>query len=388
VPGPQVLFVNHGAVLGGGELSLLDIVRHTAPRARVALLSEGPLRSRLDAEGIPSVLIGVAPEVLGVRRESAELSWSVAAGALRAGVRLARIVRPGELLYANSQKAFVVAAVASVLRRRPLIWHLRDILSPDHFSRRNIRVVVRLANACATRVIANSRASAEAFIAAGGRAAKVCVVPSGIDPAPFRAVTAHESAQLRRELGLDGCLRPLIGVFGRLAPWKGQHVAIEALARLGEAELVIIGAPLFGEFAYQEELERLIGRLGLSDRVRLLGFRQDIPRLLRATDVVVHTSLAPEPFGRVLVEAMLAERPVVAADGGGAREVVEHGVTGYLVPPGDPGGLAAVLRRLIASPELRLAFGRSGRRRAEQYFTLQQTLPALEAEIATAARMR
>lgn len=374
-------------MLGGGELSLLDITRHLAPRGRVVLLSDGPLRARLDAEGIPSILVRVAPEVLEVRRDGAKLSWAVAAGVLRAAARLAFVVRSRELLYANSQKALVVAALAGTLRRRPLIWHLRDILGPEHFSRRNIRLAVWLANACATRIIANSRSSAEAFIAAGGKADKVRVVHSGVDPAPFRAVTPEQAAELRGKLGLDGESRALIGVFGRLAPWKGQHIAIEAVARLDNVALVLVGAPLFGETDYQRKLERLITRLGVADRVRLLGFRDDIPQLMRATDVVVHTSLTPEPFGRVLVEAMLAERPVVATDGGGAREVVVDGVTGYLVTPDNPERLAAALKQLVTSRAVRLDFGRRGRERAEQHFTLQDTLSALEAEIARVAGM-
>ena len=225
-------------------------------------------------------------------------------------------------------------------------------------------------------------------IAAGGREHKVVVIPSGVDPAPFRRADGEGTADVRRTLGLSDSIRLLVGLFGRVAPWKGQHLAIEAAARLDTTALVIVGAPLFGEVAYEAELARLVERLGLAGRVKLLGFREDIPRLMRAVDVVVHTSTAPEPFGRVLVEAMLVERPVIASDAGGAREIVEDGVTGLLVPPGQPDALAEALRRLLDDPALRLAMGRRGRERAERQFTLVPTLEALDRLVASVASER
>jgi glycosyltransferase involved in cell wall biosynthesis len=388
VPAPRILFVNHGAVLGGGELSLLDIVRHSRSRARVALLSPGPLQDRLQREGIPTLLLATSDAVLSTRRESVRPSAAAVYGTARVALRLARVVEPGELLYANSQKAFVVAAVAARLRRRPLLWHLRDVLSPEHFSRRNIRLVVAVANRWATRVIANSEATAAAFVAAGGRKDKMVVIPSGVDPAPFRRPYGESTADVRRELGLPEGARLVAGLFSRIAPWKGQHLAIEATAQVDATALVVVGAPLFGEVAYAEELGRMVERLGLASRVKLLGFREDVPRLMRAVDVVVHTSTAPEPFGRVLVEAMLVERPVVASDAGGAREIVEDGATGLLVPPGDSEPLADALRRLLDDPALRVAMGRRGRERAERDFTLASTLEALDRLLASVASER
>jgi glycosyltransferase involved in cell wall biosynthesis len=232
-------------------------------------------------------------------------------------------------------------------------------------------------------VIANSAATAEAFRAAGGREDKVVVIPTGVDPGPLRSQGGENTAELRRALGIPDAARMVVGLFGRIAPWKGQHVAIEAIAQLEGTVLLIVGAPLFGETAYAHELERLIERLGLSHRVKLLGFREDVPRLMRVADVVVHTSLAPEPFGRVLVEAMLVERPVIAADAGGAREIVQEETTGLLVPPGRSDRLAEALQRLLADPALREAMGRCGRERAERQFTLGPTLEALDRLIAS-----
>ena len=103
-----------------------------------------------------------------------------------------------------------------------------------------------------------------------------------------------------------------MGVFSRLAAWKGQHVVVQALAHLPEVNCIIVGDALFGEQAYAERLTTLINDLGLAGRIHFLGHRADVPKLMRAVDVMVHPSIAPEPFGRTLVERY---RAIVAANG-------------------------------------------------------------------------
>src|SRR5690606_35073539 len=185
----------------------------------------------------------------------------------------------------------------------------------DHFGRLQRWAAVIAANLQVSRVIANSMATAEAFVAAGGDRDRVSVVYNGIDPAAFERTSGDQERRLRHDLGLGRA--PLVAAFGRLSPWKGQHVLIEALRLLPGVHALIVGAALYGEDAYAEDLQRRVKALDLADRVHLLGFRSDIPDLMRLASVVVHTSVAPEPFGRVLVEGMLAQRPVVASRAGG-----------------------------------------------------------------------
>ena len=245
---------------------------------------------------------------------------------------MARLARDYNVVYANSQKAFIVACVAAAFSRKPVLWHLHDILDPSVFSRINIGVDVFLANHVASRVIANSQATASALIARGGSRARVDVVYNGLDPAIADAVTDAQAASLRASLGLGSA--PVLGLFGRIAPWKGQDVAIRAMALLADrpdVQLVIVGDALFGEESYAAEMRALVAQLGLGARVHFLGFRNDVPVLMRAVDVLVHTSTAPEPFGRVIAEGMLAERPVIATAGGGASEIVKAGETAWQV---------------------------------------------------------
>lgn len=362
-PYPRILFVDHAAVLGGAELSLLDLARAHAGAARVVLLGDGPFRRVLEQAGVATQLLP-APALMTVGREDAAPGWRVWAGLGSAALRLLPAIAEHEVIHCNSQKAFAAAAVAGRFARRPVLWHLRDMLTADHFSAAMRRMAVTTANLFAARVICNSRATADAFAAAGGDPRRVRVLYNGIDPSPFRCEAAPAA---RARLGWAE--RPTVGCFSRLSPWKGQHVLVRALADLPGVQAVFVGDALFGEDAYAAGLRRQAEDLGLGGRVRFTGFRPDVPELMAACDLIVHTSVAPEPFGRVIVEGMLAGRPVIAADAGGAREIVIGGETGLLVPPGDAAALAGAAAALLADPARAQAFASRGRARARTRFS-------------------
>lgn len=143
----------------------------------------------------------------------------------------------------------------------------------------------------------------------------------------------------------------LVGLFGRLTPWKGQRVLMEAVARMPGATMVLVGAPLFGEHTYEAALRARAAEPDLAGRVHFLGFRADVAELMHCMDVVVHASVWAEPFGRVVVEGMLAARPVVATAAGGVKEIVDDGETGILVSPDDAPALASALNRLADEAE-------------------------------------
>lgn len=384
---PRILFLDHTAALGGAELCLLDVAAHFRDRAAVALMADGPFRARLEMRGVQTVVLQEAASMQRVKRESRMPGPGAVRAVLGTARAVTRLARDYDLLYANSQKAFVVGCVAAVFARKPVLWHLHDILDPDVFSGINIGIDVLLANHVATRVIANSQATATALRARGGTRARVDVVYNGLDRAISDAVSDGDVAAVRASLGLGSA--PVLGLFGRLAPWKGQHIAIRALALLGgesNVHLLIVGDALFGEESYAAELRALVAQLGLAARVHFLGFRTDVPVLMRAVDVLVHTSTAPEPFGRVIAEGMLAERPVIATAGGGASEVVKAGVTAWQVQPGDPAALASAIREVLASPARAHEVAAAGRADALARFTLDVTLPQTEHAIEQAVR--
>lgn len=340
---PRILFVDHAGVLGGAELTLLDIAAASRARCAVALFEDGPFASALAERNVPVLRIGGGVGLKAVKKGSRVPGPGALVSVLRAAMQLARAARSFDVLYANTAKSFLVSCIAGGLSRRPVVWHLHDILSREHFSATNIRLMIGTTNRCAARVVTNSRATAEAFVAAGGRRDIVQVVHNGIDPLPFDSVLPQSRERVRRELGIaDGAF--VVGSFSRLHPWKGQRVLLEALESLPGVHAVVVGGALFsGEDTYEAELRERSSSAGLAGRVQLLGVRCDVAALMHACDVIVHTSILPEPFGRVLVEALLSRRPLVATRGGGVTEIVQDGVTAVVVTPGDVPGLVAAI---------------------------------------------
>jgi glycosyltransferase involved in cell wall biosynthesis len=344
----KILFLDQSGKPGGAELCLLDVAKEYRDRCLVCLFAEGSFRKMLEAEQIP---VKVLATPLSIQKNSNVLQGLYSIGQLMPlVVNVARLSRQYDLIYANTQKALVVGALASILSRRPLVYHLHDILSTEHFSRTNQRIAVTLANRCASLVIANSQASQTAFIAAGGQQKLTQVVYNGFNSSCYQVARSQRDAT-RQTLGLS-TEDFVVGHFSRLAPWKGQHILIEALSHCSSSvRVILVGDALFGEQDYVQQLRKQVTEMGLEQRVQFLGFRSDVADLMAACDLVAHTSTAPEPFGRVIVEAMLSGTPVVAAAAGGAIELVEHEVTGWLVTPGDSLKLAMIIQQCYEQPD-------------------------------------
>ncbi|MGH6692420.1 MAG: glycosyltransferase family 4 protein, partial [Gammaproteobacteria bacterium] len=230
-------------------------------------------------------------------------------------------------------------------------------------------------------VLAVSDAVARAVRSRDGMLPRVITLHDPIDTRRFHPGVRRE--RVRQELGLGPGI-PVIGLIAHLTPWKGHELFLDiaraVLNALGEARFVVVGGSVYetdGHAGYARTLARRAAALGLSDRVTFLGARHDIPEILAALDVLVHCPTAPEPFGRVLGEAMAVGRPVVAARCGGIPEVVDDGVTGFLVAPGEVGAFASAVIRLLADRTLRDRLGEAGRGRVEERFAVDVHVTAV-----------
>lgn len=346
----EILFIDQTGQLGGAELCLLDIVSEFNETSRVVLFQDGPFRGRLEEVGVDVVVCEA--DLDKFRRSGGILEMLPAVSTLvKLIAGLLRESKKNDLLYANTQKAAVVAFVAGILGGRRTVWHLHDIITSSHFGKMNRRILIALTNLACSHVIANSQASLKAFRQAGGKV-PTTVIYNGIDGSRF--VAGEESPQFwRKELGINE--KPTVGIFGRLAEWKGQLTFVEALGKCEGVQGIIVGGALFGgDEAYAKLVKSRVSELGLEDRISFLGFRDDVPQLMAACDAVVHASTDPEPFGRVIAEAMLCHRPVIAARGGGATELVgENDERGILVDAGDAAQLQSAIHRLLHSAEVR-----------------------------------
>ncbi len=203
------------------------------------------------------------------------------------------------------------------------------------------------------QVIAASRFIAGHIVARHGTdPTRIRVIPRGVDPARFdpAVVSGDRIARLAQAWRVPESA-PIALLPGRLTGWKGQVVLIEALARMARRDVcAVLAGSDQGRSRYSARLVRHAEALGVADRLRLVGDCDDMPAALLLADVVVHASTEPEAFGRVVIEAQAMGRPVVASDLGGPTETVEHGVTGWRVPPGDPAALAGAIEAVLALP--------------------------------------
>ncbi|MEH2068941.1 MAG: glycosyltransferase family 4 protein [Nostoc sp.] len=363
----KILFLDQSGKPGGAELCLIDIAKLYRHDALVGLFADGAFKHLLQQNSIPVEVL--TNQAIRVHKESSIIQGLKSLGQLIPLItKVVKKAREYDLIYANTQKALVVGAIASFLSHRPLVYHLHDILSQEHFSQTNIHVAVNLANHFASLVIANSQASKTAFIQAGGRKDIIEVVYNGFEP---KISQNHQSDinKLQQHLELEG--KFVVGHFSRLAPWKGQHILIAALVQSPqEVTAILVGDALFGEQDYVQQLHQQVTELGLENRVKFLGFRSDIPQLMAACDLVAHTSTSPEPFGRVIVEAMLCGKPVVAAKAGGAMELIEHGLNGFLVTPGEPQELAQVITTCLQETEITASIANNAKITASERFDI------------------
>lgn len=383
---PSVLFVDQSGQLGGAEFALLQLAGSCIAHSEVVLLSDGPFRRRLEALGARVQVLNDA-RVSGVVRQSSGLNClRVVPGIVRQVRAIAARARTFDVLFLNTQKALVLGALGKPLHRKPVIWYQHDILTREHFGRVQLSIIKWLVRFAVDQVIANSQASKRSLTALTGIAAdSVPVIYNGIDAGAFRRIDGSDMAALRQRLELPEHAW-LAGLFGRLAPWKGQHIALEAMARLPDVHLVLVGAPLFGEDAYAQRLHEQAETLGVADRVHFAGFQDDVPAWMKAMDVILHTSTEPEPFGRVIVEGMAAARPVIAAAAGGVTEIVRHQRNGWLVKPGDVAALADAIGALRADPAMAQRIADQALADAQNEFSVDQYLQRMTQAIGQAAR--
>jgi glycosyltransferase involved in cell wall biosynthesis len=298
---------------------LLDVAVAHHDRGAVALFEDGPFAAALVARNVAVLVLDSA----------------------RARLMLPRTARSFAVLYANSPRAFLACAATGLVARRPVVWHLRDLLRAPYFSALHIRALVVCANTCAARVVASSRAVADSFVSAGGRASLVHIIPDGVDAARFDRMGPDVRAAVRRERKISERAY-VVGSFGG-AGTRDRRILEDALSRVPDVHALIIDTP-FGEHA-------------------------DLPRLIAACDVVVQAGEVSASSSRLMTQVLLSRRPLIVTDVPGVGDLVENGVTGIVVAPGDSTALAAAISGLRAEPIRSDELAFSGSTDAHRRFT-------------------
>lgn len=370
---PKVLYVSHLASLSGAEQALVRLLSHLdrdAFEPVAALPEDGPLRERLEALGVRTRVLPLAWWIPATHWSAAEYRAQLEGLPDRVDGLTALAREEGAALIHTNTLVTLEGALAAARLGLPHVWHSRGLFgqgSPPayHDDRRFfLSIVDRLSDA----VLCISRAVEEQTLEVCRRAA-VRVVPDGFDAAAFLArPKSNWRFEGRVVLSLGGIQRR-----------KGQLDLVEAAARLAPEfpDLVVALCGPVTDPEYAAEVERRIAERGLGGRVRLLGFQEDVAGLLAHAELLVQPSHS-EGFGLAALEAMAMGKPVVATRCGGFEEIVEDGISGLLVPVGDPDALANAVRAILSDPDRAAALGRAAVLRSRA-FGLEATARKTEA---------
>ncbi|NWF72436.1 MAG: glycosyltransferase family 4 protein [Nitrospirae bacterium] len=349
---PQaVLFIsNHGDIVGGGELSLLQLIgalNRSQWRPVLVVPGEGVVAEQAGAVGVPTYVVPM-PAVTGTSMASL--------ASIRA---LGRLIRKQDvqIVHANGTRAMIYGGLAAKIAHCPAVWHVRVADSDGLLDRALYKL--------SARVIVNSDAVRHRF--SWGAADRVHRIHNGVDTVRF--APRPPSSRQRAVLGLSPNDRVVVSV-GRFVPYKGYEDLLRAAAIVHRQDRAVHWV-LVGDGELRSNLRRQAEALGIHQLVHFTGWLDDVREMLALAEVFVLPSHG-EHFGRVLIEAMAMGKAVVATDAGGVPEIVKHGETGWLVAPGQPDGLAEAVRQLLANGEQCGRFGLVGRRIVEDCFSLDR----------------
>ncbi|WP_410513693.1 glycosyltransferase family 4 protein [Paenibacillus sp. BR2-3] len=363
----RVAYIDHTAKWSGGEVALFNILTNIGEQIDplVILAEEGVLADRLREKGIDVRIIPLDESVRSRGRNAVNIGAPGAAFKLLAyGRRLAPLLKQENVdcVHTNSLKSAFYGAIAAKKAGVPLIWHIRDHIGAPYLKPIVAKAIRLLSRLLPNGVIANSHSTLNALELP--RSKKTLVVYSAF----AKAIGGGIGKRDQRDFN--------VLLVGRLAHWKGQHIVLEAAKKFrddGRVKFWLAGDALFGEEEYKKELIQKIEKDGLT-HVSLLGHVEDIQGLMNTADLLIHTSITPEPFGQVIVEGMAAGLPVIASNEGGPVEIVIPGETGLLIQPGDPAILADSITWMLEHPEERRTMADNGMKRVKEHFVIENTV--------------
>lgn len=387
----RIQYLSSSGELGGAEVCLLDMMaslRRDQPEWQLALIAaqDGPLLQRADEMGVATKILPFPPTLARLgdsKPPDGKMARGSSIAKLAAGTYAAsnysRKLRctitefSPDVLHSNSLKMNVLGVWARP-SRVPIVWHLHDYVSSRPIMSKAMRFYGRH---CAA-MLANSDSVRNDARSVFANHPAIHTLYNGIDTQEFAPEGA--TVDLDRLCGMQPAAQPVIrvGLLATMAWWKGHKDFIQALALLGDQPPVrgyVIGGPLYrseGSQVALEELREFAGELRVETQIGFTGFIDRPASAMRALDIVVHASTRPEPFGRVIVEAMACSRPVITTAVGGAAELIDAGCNALTFRMGDSADLAQQITQLAGNAELRKQLGAAGRKTAVEKFDRQR----------------
>ncbi|MGZ4787331.1 MAG: glycosyltransferase family 4 protein [Terriglobales bacterium] len=394
----RIAFLSPSGQMGGAETCLIDafaVLRDARPQWSLSIVlgEDGPLASRAAEHGaevhllpFPSELARLGDSGQSSRAALASRLISAAPSVLRYRYQLQSLltrIKP-DVVHTNGFKMHVLGALAKPLGSA-LVWHIHDYISTRPVMAGPMRRLASRTNA----IITNSKHVAEDTRNIVGKTAHIVPVLNVVDLQGF--TPEGPRVDLDDLSGLPpataGTVR--VGLIATLAWWKGHRLFLQGMAGLNpslQARGYYIGGALYKTQSQEslDDLRAFAREHGISDRVGFTGVISQPSSAMRALDVLVHTSTEPEPFGRVIVEAMACGKPVITTGIGGAAEIISLGDMSLKINATDPASLTGAIAKLAADPELRHRLGSNGLSTARRYFgreRLARELPPVYEEV-------
>jgi glycosyltransferase involved in cell wall biosynthesis len=374
--------------MGGVEVTTLITaigINHDTFAPCVVCPTDGPLVEHLQQAAVPVKIIArpqfysVTARIGGRLVPNPLALVRTALSTLQASTRLTTFIRDNaDVVVTKGLLAHFYGGMAAMRARVPCIWHVQEVVNSTHLGGFYVKVFNAVARLWARLIVVDAQSVGAQFASDLHQTGKVRLLYNGIDIEQF----ALDGQKATLSFPAHNGHRPLvIGHVGRVVPLKGQHVLIEAFAQLYKqwpnVHLALVGAPLFDTDHYLRRLHEMVAAHDIEDRVHFLGFRRDIPDIMRALDIFVHPSVeADSPVS--VQEAMATGLAVIASSVPGTVELISDGVDGYLVAPDDATALAAKLATLIGNPAARQQLAQAARQRAEQRYAKRVFLEEFE----------
>jgi glycosyltransferase involved in cell wall biosynthesis len=371
--------------MGGAEYSLLDIMNGLQEEPLDFVLLTVPnsvISTMTEKMGISTKTIFINARILSLSKKKIQNDlWEVFAALIdifKAVYDIYSIIRREryDLIYTNTLKSHILGGLAGKIAGIKVIWHVRDLPVKS----RTAWVIKIASKFLPDRIIAISKAVAMQF-----NLQKTGVIYNGIDRRIIQAKASQNVSFDMEPLIKLPESTPLIGIIGQISRWKGQDIFLKAAlsltSKFPEAKFLIIGEALYGESDFKRELEEIVEINRITGKVIFTGQMENVYPLLKQLDILAHCSLEPEPFGRVLIEAMALKVPVIGARGGAIEEIIIDGENGLVVPPGDPEKLAEAIEKLLIDRSLREELTRNAFSKNAAEFDFDHMLGKISGEI-------
>ena len=379
----SILFIHQSAELYGSDKTILMFISNLDKSKYlpvVILPFDGPLKREFEKNNIKVI---IAPVLKLYRKMFSPKNLIKFFKEYKEGIQMLDKLNQEydfKLVYSHTLAALIGILFAQK-RNIKHLWHVQEIIARPkifNFAFKNI-----LAFKNNHKIVYDSKETMDFWIKDNATlTAKSEFVWNGIDVANKIDYSQAAINSVRKDYFFSNDDEIVIALVGRINSWKGQQLLLKAFHILSKnhsnIKLVFIGSPPPNQEVFEINLIEKIKEFQLGQRVLIIPFQEEIGKFWDSIDIAVVPSTEPEPFGMVVIEAMLASKPVVASNHGGPTEIVLDNETGFLFEPNNEDSLAMALEKLIYNPELRKTFGAKGNQRAKAVFSLDSHVQHFE----------